>query len=65
MKLPESDKAEFRLMVPVTPSNKSNMIAWISAMSDFPDYGRFIVNQLPKKNLVYGPMQIEELSENR
>ncbi|MFQ5905244.1 MAG: UPF0182 family protein [bacterium] len=59
MKLPEKEKGEFRLMVPVTPSNRSNMIAWLSATCDFPDYGKLMVYQFPKKKLIYGPMQIE------
>ncbi len=59
MKLPDEENAEFRLMVPVTPSNRSNMIAWMSASCDFPDYGRLVVYQFPKKKLIYGPMQIE------
>jgi len=59
MKLPEKEKGEFRLMVPVTPANRSNMIAWLSATCDFPDYGKLMVYQFPKKKLIYGPMQIE------
>ena len=59
MKLPQKEKAEFRLMVPVTPANRSNMIAWMSATCDFPDYGKLMVYQFPKKKLIFGPMQIE------
>ena len=59
MKLPQKDKAEFRLMVPLTPANRSNMIAWLSATCDFPDYGKLMVYQFPKKKLIFGPMQIE------
>lgn len=59
MKLPEKEKAEFRMMVPVTPANRSNMIAWMSATCDFPDYGKLMVYKFPKKKLIYGPMQIE------
>ncbi|MBW2317655.1 MAG: UPF0182 family protein [Deltaproteobacteria bacterium] len=59
MKLPEEEKEEFLLMTPFTPSKKDNMIAWLAARSDLPDYGNLLVYKLPKEKLVYGPMQIE------
>jgi uncharacterized membrane protein (UPF0182 family) len=59
IKLPEADKEEFLLMLPYTPSKKDNMIGWLAARSDFPNYGNLIVYKLPKDQLVYGPMQIE------
>jgi uncharacterized membrane protein (UPF0182 family) len=59
IKLPQEDKAEYLLMIPYTPSKKDNMIGWLAARSDFPNYGHLIVYKLPKEKLVYGPMQIE------
>ncbi len=59
IKLPEEDKEEYLLMIPYTPSKKDNMIGWLAARSDFPNYGNLIVYKLPKEKLVYGPMQIE------
>jgi len=59
IKLPGEDKEEFLLMLPFTPSKKDNMIGWLSARSDLPDYGKLLVYKLPKEKLVYGPMQIE------
>lgn len=59
MKLPEGEKEEFLLMIPYTPSQKDNMIGWLAARSDLPNYGHLIVYNLPKEKLVYGPMQIE------
>jgi len=59
MKLPEEEKEEFLLMLPFTPSRKDNMIGWLAARSDLPDYGNLLVYKLPKEKLVYGPMQIE------
>ncbi len=59
IKLPEGEKEEFLLMLPFTPSKKDNMIGWLAARSDLPEYGRLIVYKLPKEKLVYGPMQIE------
>jgi len=59
IKLPQVDKEEFLLMLPYTPAKKDNMIGWLAARSDFPNYGNLIVYKLPKDQLVYGPMQIE------
>ena len=59
MKLPEEEKEEFLLMLPFTPSKKDNMIGWLAARSDLPNYGNLVVYKLPKEKLVYGPMQIE------
>jgi len=59
VKLPGDDKEEFLLMIPFTPSKKDNMIGWLAAKSDLPDYGNLVVYKLPKEKLVYGPMQIE------
>jgi uncharacterized protein len=59
LKLPEKQKEEFFLMTPFTPSKKDNMIGWLAAGCDLPDYGNLLVYKLPKEKLVYGPMQIE------
>ncbi len=59
IKLPEEEKEEFLLMIPFTPSKKDNMIGWLAARSDLPNYGNLLVYKLPKEKLVYGPMQIE------
>ena len=59
MKLPGENRLGFLLMIPVTPRNRDNMIAWIAARSDFPGYGEMIVYKLSKDNLILGPLQIE------
>jgi uncharacterized membrane protein (UPF0182 family) len=59
MRLPEEPQAEFFLMIPMVPSRRDNMIAWLAARCDPPDYGRLIVYEFPKEKLVYGPFQIE------
>jgi uncharacterized membrane protein (UPF0182 family) len=46
-------------MTPFTPSTKNNMIAWLAAKNDQPDYGNLIVYKFPKEKLIFGPMQIE------
>jgi uncharacterized protein len=60
MKLPEVGRQEeFILMVPFTPARKNNMIAWMAARCDAPNYGKVTVFTFPKQKLVYGPQQIE------
>ena len=59
MRLPEESKAEFFLMLPMVPSQRENMIAWLAARCDPPNYGKLIVYEFPKDKLVYGPFQIE------
>ncbi|MFH0836883.1 MAG: UPF0182 family protein [Candidatus Aenigmatarchaeota archaeon] len=59
MKLPGQEKEEFVLMIPFTPRGKENMIGWMAAKSDMPNYGKLIVYEFSKQELVYGPMQIE------
>ena len=58
-KLPGHEREEFILMTPFTPSTKSNMIAWLVAKNDQPEYGDLVVYKFPKEKLIFGPMQIE------
>ncbi|MFQ5574144.1 MAG: UPF0182 family protein [Terriglobia bacterium] len=59
MRLPGEKKEKFLMLLPFTPVNKNNMISWLSANSDFPDYGELLVYKFPKQKLVFGPQQIE------
>jgi len=61
MRLPGEARAELFLMLPMVPSQRQNMIAWLAARCDAPDYGKLIVYEFPKEKLVYGPFQIEAL----
>ena len=61
VRLPGEPQAEFLQMLPMVPSQRQNMIAWLAARSDQPDYGKLIVYEFPKEKLVYGPFQIEAL----
>ena len=60
-KLPGSDQLEYLLMTPFTPQNRDNMISWMAARSDFPEYGKMLFYELPKEKLIYGPNQIEAM----
>lgn len=59
--LPGEDASglEFMLMLPMTPEGRDNMISWIAARSDPPNYGEVVVYDLPKDRLIRGPNQIE------
>ena len=46
-------------MQPFTPVGKTNMIAWLAARSDEPNYGKLVVYKYPKERLVFGPLQVE------
>lgn len=58
-RLPDAPRAEFVLMLPMVPSQRENMIAWLAARCDPPAYGKLIVYTFPKEKLVFGPFQIE------
>ncbi|HLW48459.1 MAG TPA: UPF0182 family protein [bacterium] len=59
LKLDPKRGEEFVLILPFTPSGKDNMVAWMAARSDAPNYGRLLVYRFPKDTTVFGPMQIE------
>lgn len=56
---PGEEKAEFMLMLPFTPKNKPNLIAWLAARCDLPQYGQLLVYRFAKGKLTTGPMQVE------
>ena len=57
--LPGEKTPEFLLMLPFTPRGKDNLIGWMAARCDGDQLGNLVFYQLPKQQLVYGPMQIE------
>ena len=61
MKLPASGQLEYLVMTPFTPQKRDNMIAWLAARCDFPDYGKMLFYELPKDKLIYGPNQISAM----
>ena len=65
MRLPGEPQAEFFLMLPMVPTQRQDMIAWLAARCDPPDYGKLIVYEFPKDELVFGPFQIEaQINQN-
>jgi uncharacterized membrane protein (UPF0182 family) len=61
MKLPGSGQLEYMIMTPFTPQKRDNMIAWLAARCDFPDYGKMLFYELPKDKLIFGPNQISAM----
>lgn len=57
--LPSGDEQEFLLILPFSPSTKNNMIGWMAARNDPGVYGELIVYELPKQELIFGPIQVE------
>jgi len=59
MQLPGEDKLDFIQILPFTPANRENMIAWLAVRNDPDVYGQKLVYEFGKDSLVYGPKQIE------
>jgi uncharacterized protein len=59
MRLPDSVKEEFLLMIPYTPLGKTNMIAWLAVKNDGEDYGQLVQYSFPSGQIIEGPMQVE------
>ncbi|BBD59909.1 hypothetical protein NIES2109_27000 [Nostoc sp. HK-01] len=57
--LPTVPFEEFILLLPYTPRQRTNLVAWLAARSDGDNYGKLLLYIFPKQRLVYGPEQIE------
>ena len=59
MRVPGASAAEFLLLQPMIAASRPNMIAWIAARNDAPNYGAVKVYEFPSDTTVFGPAQIE------
>ncbi len=59
--LVQPDRFDFLLLVPMSPIGRSNLRALAIAGCDAPNYGRIIIYNFPKGELVFGPSQIYAL----
>jgi uncharacterized membrane protein (UPF0182 family) len=59
--LPGESQPEFLLTVPFTPHNKQNLIGLMAARCDGEHLGEIVFLQLPKQEIIPGPLQIEAL----
>ena len=57
--MPGAHEPEFLQILPFSPATKNNMIAWLAARNDPGHYGELIVYELPKQELIFGPIQVE------
>ena len=46
-------------MLPFVPNGRQNMISWLGARSDVPDYGKSLNYIFSKSSTVFGPSQVE------
>lgn len=58
MRLPGETEESFVLILPFTPAERQNMVAWMAAKSDPEDYGDIVSFQFPSGVNVDGPTQI-------
>jgi uncharacterized protein len=59
MRLPDASGVEFLLLQPMVPTGRPNMIAWVAARMDAPNYGQVQVYRFPADTTIFGPAQIE------
>ncbi|HEX7398497.1 MAG TPA: UPF0182 family protein [Candidatus Limnocylindrales bacterium] len=59
MRMPGQPKPEFLLLQPMVPKARPNMIAWVAARNDAPNYGAVKVFRFPRDTSIFGPAQIE------
>lgn len=52
-------KPEFVQILPLTPSQRNNLIGWMAAGCDGKNYGKVVVYRFPKNRLTVGPLQME------
>jgi uncharacterized membrane protein (UPF0182 family) len=57
--LPGEKEPEFLLTVPFTPRNKQNLIGLMVARCDGPHLGEVVFLDLPKQEIIRGPIQVE------
>lgn len=59
MRAPGERESQFQLISALTPLNRQNLAAWISASSDPKHYGQFNVLELPSGTQTRGPYQTQ------
>ena len=59
MRMPGEEEAEFLLLQPMVPISRPNMIAWVAARMDEPNYGATRIYRFPAETTIFGPAQIE------
>lgn len=57
--LPNAEKPEFLLMLPLSVAGKNQMAGWLAGLSDGENYGKMVAFRFPKGTFVDGPAQVE------
>jgi uncharacterized membrane protein (UPF0182 family) len=58
VRLPGETREHFMLVLPFTPNNKQNMVAYMAARADPDGYGTITLFNLPRERTVFGPTQV-------
>lgn len=59
LKMEDTEQEEFILMMPFTPNQRQNLIAWMGVRNDGEHYGEMFVYEYSRQRNIYGPQQIE------
>src|SRR6516164_6301057 len=57
--LPNAEKPEFLLMLPLSVAGKNQMAGWLAGLSDSENYGKMVAFRFPKGTFIDGPAQVE------
>jgi uncharacterized protein len=57
--LPNADRAEFLLMLPLSVAGKNQIAGWLAGLSDGENYGKMVAFRFPKGTFIDGPAQVE------
>jgi uncharacterized membrane protein (UPF0182 family) len=63
MRLPGEDAVEFALIMPFTPRDRENTVAWLAGRSDGDQFGALRNFRFPTGVLAFGPSQVENRIE--
>lgn len=58
-RLPGEEDAEFVLMLPFTPAQRNNLVAWLAARMDGEHFGELILYEFPRQKFINGTLTIE------
>jgi uncharacterized membrane protein (UPF0182 family) len=61
LQLPGQQDPEFVLLLPFTPLRRTNLVGWLAARNDPPNYGELRLVRFPQQRLLLGPQQISAL----
>jgi len=63
MELPGENHSEFVMLLPFTPLKRTNLVGWLAARNDPPNYGELLLVRFPQQRLLLGPQQISALTD--